>query len=261
MFYNPDFVYNMEYGNGNGNNNQKFSWGNYFYLGLSCVNNANVELTAYYDNQCSYKASTDDLQNAMGSYNDIPYLKGAPVLAKGTCIDCMTDNDAAKAQESGNNAYAYQKYNNYNNYGGNNWEDQPDANDLCAMVTGQSGDGEVIVCDESRYRTSGCEWIKNALPSLDGRFHITAEQFTSLSEQFLSSERAQWALAGLVLALIGAMAMWMGYQCAEKTPRADPQQQQQRRAKLLPEGGDDSLPISSQISASQPSTSQMSSQI
>ncbi|KAL7578272.1 hypothetical protein ACA910_012688 [Epithemia clementina (nom. ined.)] len=249
QFYNPSYAYKNGYNNyayqyaqnANGNQNANSFWRNYYYLGLSCKNNADVVLKAFYDEECSYPASETEVQEAMGSYTDLPYLQGTPILAKGTCISCIDDEQAQKQEEENNNYNGY-GYNNYNYNNADYWAEQPDANDLCGLVTNVDGDGNVIVCDQSRYQTSGCAWIQQTLPSLDGRFKFDyAQQYANLKSQLARSKRLQWAMLGLVIVLMGAASMCLGYICASRRRQPSPE----RRAKLLQWRRDSSVPASS----------------
>ena len=180
------------------NNKADFDWDSYYYLGLTCEDNRDVVLKAFYDVDCSYPLKDEEVQEAMGEFNKIAYLEGAPVLAKGKCIDCGENDEA-----SGNAADAS---------GNNNREEQPDGATLCEMITNQDGEGKAVVCDSSRHETYGCEWIEETLPSLDGRsiFHY-AQIIKKLQDKTNASERIQWVFLSLVLVLIGSIIVWAGF--------------------------------------------------
>ena len=137
----------------------------------------------------------------------------------------MSDDDLEEMEENNGQQRDYNAnaQNNYNvNYNHNqNWEDQPDANDLCQAVLGFEEEANVIVCDPNRYRSNGCTFINEMLPSLDGRFSFDYQaQLAKLRDQLDSSERLQWALLGVVLFLVGVIAAWAGYVFSSRsTPR------------------------------------------
>mmetsp|Transcript_18837 Transcript_18837/g.39014 ORF Transcript_18837/g.39014 Transcript_18837/m.39014 type:complete len:455 (-) Transcript_18837:153-1517(-) len=202
-FYNPQYMYQNAY-NGNAFQYQKM-----YYLGLTCTNN-DVTLTGFYDEQCSFRVDQSDLQSAMGSYQHIPYLEGTPILSAGTCMPCMDAEDEAQYSA---NYYKNQNanYNDAEEEADDGDNGQPDATDLCMMVTGQDG-GNAIVCDD--YNTVGCGYIQDYLPQMDGRggsWNQALSSMANLRNQLTHSKRAMYFLAAVVAVLVGILAYFIGF--------------------------------------------------
>eukprot|EP00522_Entomoneis_paludosa_P008549 CAMPEP_0172440712 /NCGR_PEP_ID=MMETSP1065-20121228/1332_1 /TAXON_ID=265537 /ORGANISM="Amphiprora paludosa, Strain CCMP125" /LENGTH=480 /DNA_ID=CAMNT_0013189691 /DNA_START=71 /DNA_END=1513 /DNA_ORIENTATION=- len=209
-FYNPQYQYNS----GSYTSARKL-----YYLGLTCENYADVKLTAFYDQQCTYRTTSADM-SAMTSamektYHKMPYIDGTPILTAGTCITCMAPEDEVE-QSIYVNKYANGNYQQAEDAEQEEEEDaQPDATDLCMMITGVDED-KAIVCDQ--YNRNGCTYIEDYMPKMDGRNPWT-QAVASVRNQLSKSKRLSYALAAVVAVLVAILAYFIGFYCCVTSRR------------------------------------------
>jgi len=166
-----------------------------FYVGPYCSSNEKIYLGAFYDESCTYQADTDTF-NSQNYGDGFPYMS-EPILAGGECLSCLdVDQDADDDQ--------YQA---------------TEVNDLC-----QRSAEESIKCDSGRGYSSGCYFMHNTLPCLDGRGCTEPEEegsssgFADMSTSELYQEMAKRLKKNKRIAIImgsiaGALLLAMAGMC------------------------------------------------
>lgn len=198
QFYNPEYIFSNDAGS--------YSYQHFYYIGPTCKDGA-VVLGGFHDLQCTYSVDSADMQNLIGSYS-IPYLEGSgqTLLKPDLCISCLDPDDEADAYEQG------QDYNWQDNQ---NWDDQPEPSEICAMVTGYDGEGKSMVCDQQN--NDDCNYILYTLPIYEQKGESSGQGFfggnsvvANLAKQVTRSKRISYALIGVVAALVFALAYFIG---------------------------------------------------
>lgn len=200
--YSPQYIYN------NNNNGNSSSYKNLYFFGLTCTEN-NVMLTGFYDEKCKYEVERESLENAMGSYQYIPFLDGTPVFAAGQCLACVEDDVEFEynADFDDNGENGNQNIDGDGDGDADQWkEEHPDATGLCMMATGQDG-GNAIVCDD--FDQTGCDYIRMCLPKMNGRGDALMTSIANLRNRLTRSKRACYVL-GAVAAILLAFIVYYG---------------------------------------------------
>lgn len=167
-----------------------------FYVGPYCHENQMIYLGAFYDETCTYQADTDTFQSQ--NYGDgFPYMT-EPLLAGSECFSCAEIDE----------------------YDDDQYQDN-EANELC-----QTSVEESIKCDSGRGYSSGCYFMENTLPCLDGRGCVeesqneggtgthdmtTSELYQEMAKRLKKNKRVAMIMGGIAGALLLALAgvcMW-----------------------------------------------------
>jgi hypothetical protein len=246
-YYSSSYANNQQAAqNGGGYYNNQAANANYmYYVGPYCSNNADVYLGAFYDENCMRPAGKSTF-SAQKYGDSFPYFF-EPVIKQGECISCMDPEERYENQQQANyqqyqqqynnqvnyNNQQYQnnknynnqqynqqgnyynnQYNNYNrNYNGNYNQqgqeqesvDYGDANELCSVAMEDS-----IKCDYYNGYTSGCNYINNVLPSLDGRKSLEG-MYNSLFNKFTHSQKAAIIFGTTAAIMLAAVFCMCGY--------------------------------------------------
>ena len=192
--------------NGEGENQQ-------FYIGPYCSENKYIYLGAFYDEYCTYKAKNARFsgQNYGSSF---PYFK-EPMIQPSECITCQeTESYYQMKQAYKQNQYYAQNANNQ--YYGNNgqaqynyaWDydmDYGDVNEIC-----NTGFEDAVKCDKNRGYYSGCNFIDNTLPSLDGRSSLSHVYDSHVYDSLKKNKTAAITMGVIAALLLGALAFMCG---------------------------------------------------
>jgi len=209
-FYNPDYAYKNSNYKQSGMNGNEANWRKMYYMGLTCQNYADVMLTSFYDEQCSYRTSKSDMNKMLASMektsHKMPYVDGTPIISKGTCISCM-DPESDAEKNTYVNKYKNGQYKQYQSAQDEaEDEEQPDATDLCGMVAGADENADAIICDQ--YNQNGCRYVNYYLPKMDGR-NVWTVSVAELKQQLARADRLTWTLASVIVVLVVTIGCFM----------------------------------------------------
>jgi hypothetical protein len=210
-----------------------------YFVGPYCKNNKYIHLGAFYDEDCSYQATSSKFsaQNYGGS--SFPYMSD-PIIQPDECITCQETESyyamkaAMKQFQNYGNGYNGQQYNNgqaqnnyngqgqnnYNGQGQNNYnaqqyynyayneeEDYGETNDIC----GGSFE-DAIKCDSSRGYTSGCTYLDETLPALDGRadYFGNGQDIAEVYDKIKKNKKAAISMGVIAAVALAALALMCG---------------------------------------------------
>merc|ERR1711933_130943 len=141
---------NYNYNNGNGNN-----WYGQYFVGPYCneKDGFSINLGVFYDETCTTRASDNSAYSDRNYGVELPYSNDP--IVESDCISCM------QVDENNNNN---QNYNNNNYY----YQQEMEVAEICEQVYEQSAKCEGSLENVMYKDTSGCDFINNLLPRLEG---------------------------------------------------------------------------------------------
>lgn len=185
-----------------------------YYVGPYCSENKYIYLGAFYDEDCTYKAKNARFQG-QNYGSSFPYFK-EPIIEPNECITCQETESYYQMKQ----AYKQQQYYNKNannQYYGNDgqaqnynyaWDydmDYGDVNEAC-----NAGFEDAIKCDKNRGYYSGCNFIDNTLPSLDGRGSMSSVTSSDVYDKFKRNKKFAITTGVICAVLLGALAFMCG---------------------------------------------------